>query len=118
MVVHNLVEQEVIQNLAKWVVIHNLVELAVTRLVAVHILAISEVDHNLVKLEVIQNLIRSLEVNSCFVVTVDYKFIDQMVKHVLKVALLILAVRNLVRHAIHQIEDTQDYVESLLMDLN
>ena len=69
MAVHYLAEQEFIQNLAKWVVIRNLVELAVTRLVAVHILdivhilAISEVDHNLVKLEVIQNLIRALEVN-------------------------------------------------------
>ena len=52
------------------------------------------------------------------VVNVDYIFIDQKVRHFLKVILLIQAVRDSVRHAIHQIDNNQDYVESLLMYLN
>jgi hypothetical protein len=106
---------------AALVVIHILAVLVVIHLVAIHnqavahILAVLGVIHNLAKLEadhsrvVIQNLVRASEVNSYLVVIVDYILIDRMVMHILKVVLQILAARNLVKHAIHQTKDTQDY---------
>jgi hypothetical protein len=92
--IHNLAALEVIRNLA----------LVVNRLVAIHIHNL-EVNHSL--LEVIRNFV---EVNSNFVVIVDYNLIDRKVKHSLKVGLRMLVVaRILFNYAIHRIKDIQDY---------